>query len=211
MNHPNPEDMNAAITRFIMGNQHNPGPQARVNNIETLQEPYNKDSDDFAYLFSNADDEEDYDKNKDDYDNEQGDVNAIAAADHNTQDHYLDDFDSSVPLAYEEQLAERESIKEAMKNLEDINDEPQFNGKDAQAVQHIKDNYYPEYVFDMAARDIIVSTCLLYFVYTKFYANDFCSGELILHITELYYRPTQNQPAITSNRLLIDSNLSNTR
>ena len=210
MNDPTPEDMNAAIARFIIGSQHNPGPQALVNNVGTLQEPYNKDSDDFARPFSNADAEEDYDVNREDYGNKQGDVNATAAADHDTQDPYLDDFDSSVPLAYEEQLAERESIKEAMKNLEDINDKPQFNGKDAQAVQHIKENYYPEYVFDMAARDIIVSTCLLYFVYTEFYANDLRSGELILHMTELYYRLTRNHLAITSNQLLIDSNLSNT-
>lgn len=202
--------MNAAIARFVVGNQHNPGPQALINNVKNLQEPYNKESDDFARPFSNADDEEGYDENRENYGNEQGDINATAGADHDNQDPYLDDFYSSVPLAYEEQLAERESIKEAMKNLEHINDEPQFDGKVAQAVQHIKENYYPEYVFDMAARDVIVSTCLLYFVYIEFYANAPCSGELILHMTELYYRLTPNQPARTSNRLLIDLNLSNT-
>jgi hypothetical protein len=120
------------------------------------QDPYYYGNDESPFLC--GDDDDDYGESADGagYNTEIGEVINSAAADHNSRDNDRDDFNPTLPMTREEQLVERESIKASMKNTKDVEDTPQTNGKDAQAVQRIKDNFYPEYILDAAARDVLV-------------------------------------------------------
>jgi hypothetical protein len=74
------------------------------------------------------------------------------------QNEAQNNWDPNLLMSREEQLAEQESIKVAMKRTDDVDDALQYNGQDAQAVKMVKTGQFPEYAYDMIARDILAST-----------------------------------------------------